>query len=192
MARDSASASVAQAECAKAGAPGKRAEALGNDLGWALGMAFRLYVKTGEAVTAELPGGQRGFQVLAAATDDQAGTQLALAQRLGVDRTVMTYLLDDLERAGLITRVPDPADRRARHVRLTEQGLSTFRSLDARLRQVEARVLAPLDEAERGTFRSLLLRIATRADTLAPVAHDCELVEDIHVAGKMPRGKALG
>src|SRR5204862_8339718 len=40
-------------------------------------------------------------------------TQLALAQHLGVDRTVMTYLIDDLEAAKLIERRPDPTDRRA-------------------------------------------------------------------------------
>jgi hypothetical protein len=34
--------------------------------------------------------------VLAAATRGEPGSQLALAQHLGVDRTVMTYLVDDL------------------------------------------------------------------------------------------------
>jgi DNA-binding MarR family transcriptional regulator len=179
MAEGSTAASAARAARGKEEAPHRCAEALGNDLGWALGMAFRLYAKTAEAVTAELPGGPRGFQVLAAAADDQAGTQLALAQQLGVDRTVMTYLLDDLERAGLVTRVPDPADRRARHVRLTDQGLATFRFLEERLRQVEAHVLAPLDGAERDTFRSLLQRIANRAGALAPVANPCDLAAEM-------------
>ena len=32
-----------------------------------------------------------------AAAQGTVGSQLALAQHLGVDRTVMTYLLDDLE-----------------------------------------------------------------------------------------------
>ena len=179
----------AQAERAKAAAQDRCAETLGHDLGWGLGMAFRLYARTAEAVTAELPGGPRGFQVLAAAAGDQAGSQLALAQQLGVDRTVMTYLLDDLEKAGLVTRVPDPADRRARHVRLTEQGLATFRFLEERLRRAEAHVLAPLDDAERDTFRSLLQRIATRADALAPVANPCVIAEEMGVAGKARLGQ---
>jgi DNA-binding MarR family transcriptional regulator len=179
----------APAERAKAAAQDRCAETLGNDLGWGLGMAFRLYARTAEAVTAELPGGPRGFQVLAAAAGDQAGSQLALAQQLGVDRTVMTYLLDDLEKAGLVTRVPDPADRRARHVRLTEQGLATFRFLEERLRRAEAHVLAPLDEAERDTFRSLLQRIATRADALAPVANPCVIAEEMGVAGTARLGQ---
>ena len=34
----------------------------------------------------------------------------------------MTYLLDDLEQAGLIERRPEPADRRARRVVATDAG----------------------------------------------------------------------
>ena len=34
----------------------------------------------------------------------------------------MTYLLDDLEKAGLIERRPDPADRRARRIAATASG----------------------------------------------------------------------
>jgi len=51
--------------------------------------------------------------VLVAAARGNARNQLALAQQLGVDRTVMTYLIDDLERAGYVERRPDPADRRS-------------------------------------------------------------------------------
>jgi len=44
-----------------------------------------------------IPGGPRGYQVIVAAIQHQADSQGALAQRLGVDRTVMTYLIDDLD-----------------------------------------------------------------------------------------------
>src|SRR6202041_1652272 len=96
--------------------------ALADDLGWGLGMIFRAYVKAAHAAVADLPGGPRGYQVLSAAAQGNVGSQLALAQHLGVDRTVMTYLLDDFEAAGLIERRPDPADRRARRVVATDQG----------------------------------------------------------------------
>ena len=69
-----------------------------------------------------MPGGPRGYQVLASAAVEGPRTQLALAQQLGLDRTVMTYLLDDLQKAGLVERRPDPADRRARRVVLTDAG----------------------------------------------------------------------
>src|ERR1700733_12114543 len=94
---------------ARAPAPDAADCTLSDDLGWALGVVFRGYVKATHEALADLPGGPRGYQVLAAAAGDEHGSQLALAQHLGVDRTVMTYLLDDLESAGLIERRPDPA-----------------------------------------------------------------------------------
>ena len=104
-------------------APGSRNETaktrgcgdgLADDLGWGLGTVFRAYVSAAHGAVAGLPGGPRGYQVLSAAAKGAVGSQLALAQHLGIDRTVMTYLLDDLEAANLIERRPDPADRRAR------------------------------------------------------------------------------
>ncbi len=92
------------------------ADALADDLGWGLGMIFRAYVKAAHAAVTDLPGGPRGYQVLCAAAQGAVNSQLALAQHLGVDRTVMTYLIDDLEAANLIERRPDPADRRARRI----------------------------------------------------------------------------
>src|SRR5580692_8946995 len=109
-------------------------DALADDLGWGLGTVFRAYVKAAHEAVADLPGGPRGYQVLAAAAQGTVGSQLALAQHLGVDRTVMTYLLDDLEAAGLIERRPDPSDRRARRLVATPHGRATLTRLDQQLR----------------------------------------------------------
>jgi DNA-binding MarR family transcriptional regulator len=130
------------------------------DLGWALGTVLRRHLKAAETAIAHLPGGRRGYEVLAAAGQDAFGTQLALAGRLGVDRTVLTYLLDGLESAGLVQRRPDPADRRARQVSVTETGTAVLADVDRRLRAVEGELLAPLDPADRATFRALLRQLA--------------------------------
>jgi DNA-binding MarR family transcriptional regulator len=153
--------------------------ALDSDLGWALGAVFRAYVKSAEAAVADLPGGPRGYQVLAAAAGDLHRSQLALAHQLGIDRTVMTYLLDDLERAGLVERRPDPADRRARRVTATERGRERAEQLERELRSCEDHVLAPLPEADRETFRALLQRLATAADRQDPVGSTCDVVEEL-------------
>ena len=162
--------------------------ALDTDLGWALGMVFRLYLKSAGAVMADLPGGPRGYQVLAEAAGNHAGTHLALAQRLGIDRTVMTYLLDDLERAGLVERRPDPADRRARHLVATPHGRDRLAELDRQLRQAEDRVLGGLDDRERDTLRELLRRVATHAYALDPVDSTCDVVGE--VTGERQAGAA--
>lgn len=138
---------------------------LKNDLGWALGALSRSYMKAVAATFADVPGGPRGYQVLAAAAREEPGSQLALAQHLGVDRTVMTYLLDSLAEAGLIERRPDPADRRARRIVATAPGRALLDGLGDRLRAAEDQVLAGLDDEERQSFRALLQRVSVHAAT---------------------------
>ncbi|HEX4219857.1 MAG TPA: MarR family transcriptional regulator [Acidimicrobiales bacterium] len=160
--------------------------ALAEDLGWGLGVVFRAYVTTAHAAVADLPGGPRGYQVLSAAARSEVGSQLALAQYLGIDRTVMTYLLDDLEREGLIERRPDPSDRRARRIVATALGTKLLVTLEERLRAAEAQLLAPLDADARATFRSHVQLIAARANALDPVDTPCDLAEQ--VGATLPTG----
>ncbi len=103
--------------------------------------------------------------MLAAAERGEPASQLALARHLGLDRTVMTYLLDDLEGAGLIERRPDRADRRARRIGATTKGSKRLAELDRRLRAAERDLLAGLaTEEERLAFRAMLRQLATHAD----------------------------
>ncbi len=156
--------------------PGSRA-GLGNDLGWALGVVFRGYVKAANAAFTDVPGGPRGYQVLATATRSEPGSQQELAHHLGVDRTVMTYLLDDLERAGLIERHPDPADRRARRIAPTERGRALLGDLDERLGAAEEQVLAGLTAPDRQAFRALLCQAASHASATDPGGGACALAD---------------
>jgi MarR family transcriptional regulator for hemolysin len=165
-------------------------EALADDLGWGLGTVFRAYVAAAHAAVADLPGGPRGYQVLAAAAEGRVGSQLALAQRLGVDRTVMTYLLDDLEAARLIERRPDPTDRRARQVVATRHGIELLTTLNDRLREAEAYLLAPLDQEACDSFRTQVRVLATRIDALDPVVSPCELAEEVDAELTTPRRPA--
>jgi DNA-binding MarR family transcriptional regulator len=153
--------------------------ALDDNLGWTLGVVFRAYVKATNAAVGDLPGGHRGYQVLAAATRDDPRSQSALCQQLGIDRTVMTYLLDDLEEANLVARRQAPTDRRTRHVVATETGRARLADLDRRLAHAEAHVLASLSATERQTLKSLLGSLANHVNALDPVDSTCAVVEDI-------------
>ena len=156
---------------------------LADDLGWALAVVFRSYVKAADTVTAGVPGGHRGYQVLCAAACDEPGSQASLASRLGIDRTVMTYLLDDLEGAGLVERQPDPADRRSRRVSATPHGRKVLAALDERFRHAEQSLLAGLAAGDQAAFRNLLRELAAHVNERDPVATACEAVEDISVLG---------
>jgi DNA-binding MarR family transcriptional regulator len=172
------------------GVGGSCDDALADDLGWGLGTVFRAYVKAAHEAVADLPGGPRGYQVLSAAAQGRVGSQLALAQHLGIDRTVMTYLLDDLEAAQLIERRPDPADRRARRVVATQHGIKLLSELDGRLRAAEAYLLAPLDDEVRDSFRAQIRLLATRLDAIDPLDSPCELAEEVDAELPTPRRAA--
>jgi DNA-binding MarR family transcriptional regulator len=152
---------------------------LTGDLGWTLGVVFRAYVKATNAVVDDLPGGHRGYQVLTAATRDEPESQSALCQRLGIDRTVMTYLLDDLEKADLVARKPDPADRRTRHVVATDAGRARLADLERSFGRIESHVLGGLSAGERKDLKTLLARLATHVNALDPVDSTCAVVEDL-------------
>ena len=135
------------------------------ELGWGLSTVMRAFGRWASASVIDLPGGPRGHLVLATIARDRPPSQLALAHELGVDRTAMTYLLDELETAGLVERRPDPADRRARQILITPAGSNALREYSKRLFEVENRLLAPLDELEAKTFRHMIERIARAAHT---------------------------
>ncbi|RKS72480.1 DNA-binding MarR family transcriptional regulator [Motilibacter peucedani] len=154
---------------------------LERDLGYTLGAVFRAYVKAAGSVLADLPGGPRGFHVLTAAVSGEAASQTVVGQRLGVDRTVLTYLLDDLERAGLVTRRPDPADRRSRQVVATDDGRRVHAEAERALAGIDTSVLRGLSPAEAATFRSLLERVAATlpGDEPATVESACEAADAV-------------
>jgi DNA-binding MarR family transcriptional regulator len=149
---------------------------LDGDLGWMLGVLFRSYVKASEQALHDVPGGARGYQVLTAAVGEPPRNQGAIAEELGVDRTVLTYLIDDLERLDLVARRPDPSDRRSRLVIATDAGRATWQQRRAALERVEAHVLSPLPPADVPAFRALLKQLACGAQALDPLDDLCEVV----------------
>jgi DNA-binding MarR family transcriptional regulator len=83
----------------------------------------------------------------------------------------MTQILDRLERAGLVARTPDPADRRKVLVALTDEGMRTADAANARYAAERERLLADLssDEVQRlDDAIHRLLEVMT-ADSTAPV-----------------------
>ncbi|MCX5558590.1 MarR family winged helix-turn-helix transcriptional regulator [Streptomyces sp. NBC_00038] len=130
------------------------------DFGLALLVLTRAYRTVVASALDDVPQGARGYQTLAVVVRGDQQNQLALATYLGIDRTVMTYLIDDLVTAGLVERRLNPADRRQRKIVATARGVITLQDLRQRVRKVEDRLLETLDEPERQAFRTLLSRIA--------------------------------
>jgi len=133
------------------------------DLGWALATVTRAYRRAAEGALSAIPGGPRGYQVLMMAAGSECSNQRVIAQELGLDKTVLTYLLDDLEKASLAQRQPDPADRRSRRIVLTSKGSTVLAAVTADLAAAEHELLSDLDAAEAATLRRLLATVAASA-----------------------------
>ena len=82
-----------------------------------------------------------------------------LAEDIGLSSGAMTNRLDRLEQAGLIRRLPDPDDRRALRVELTDEGWQAWQdSVGAQARK-EFLVASALDPDEKEALNALLRRL---------------------------------
>jgi MarR family transcriptional regulator, organic hydroperoxide resistance regulator len=96
------------------------------------------------------------YVVLLSLDERPIRTQAALADAIGADRTRIIDVLDDLQHRELISRRPDPADRRARLLSLTATGRQLRDTAQAAIQAREERMLATLTPAARATFLDAL------------------------------------
>ncbi|WP_198371022.1 MarR family winged helix-turn-helix transcriptional regulator [Roseomonas rosulenta] len=89
----------------------------------------------------------------------------ALAERAGMTKQSMAYLVEALEAAGHLRSAPDPADGRARLVRLTPRGERVLARLIALSAEAEARVAARLGPRRAAQLRRALEHWVTALET---------------------------
>lgn len=82
--------------------------------------------------------------------------QKTLAATIGYDTSTIAGVIDRLEARGLILRQVSPADRRARLLTLTDQGLHLLAAVVPPMLRAQERLLEPLDTAERKEFMRLM------------------------------------
>jgi DNA-binding MarR family transcriptional regulator len=89
-------------------------------------------------------------------------TQRQLGETLGVDRTTMVALLDDLEAKGLVERQRDTRDRRAFLIQPTAKGVEEQGRAVQELDEMASAFLHPLSEAQRRQLADLLRLLEPR------------------------------
>jgi DNA-binding MarR family transcriptional regulator len=93
------------------------------------------------------------------------GTRLVdLAARAQMTKQSMGYLVDQLERRGYVERRPDPTDRRAALVVLTDRGWAEVRAALAVIARIEARWAHALGRARMEQLRELLVDLNRAVD----------------------------
>lgn len=98
---------------------------------------------------------------------EDAGPQRAtdLAGYFGVGKATISRQLHALVGLGLVDRVPDPGDRRASLIRLTDEGRGRFTTVRDARRLRYASKLAAWDRGEIAELARLLHRLNSTADS---------------------------
>jgi DNA-binding MarR family transcriptional regulator len=128
-------------------------------LGYLLKHARLRLAELAEPLYAPLGITGRQLALLTLFGDGPAQSQQDGAVRLGIDRTTMVALVDELEAKGLVRREVAPGDRRKRLVRLTGEGERVRRAGEEATRKAETLLLAPLDVEEGDRLRAALYRV---------------------------------
>jgi DNA-binding MarR family transcriptional regulator len=122
-----------------------------------------------EMIAAELPVLEAhglsmwGYSVLVALDRSAIRTQAALAEAIGADKTRIIAILDELQQNGLIERVPDPEDRRARILAITKEGRRVKDVVQTAIQRGEERWLGTLSATDRAVFLRVLEQLSNRS-----------------------------
>jgi len=91
-------------------------------------------------------------------------SQHELGEQLGIDRTTMVEVIDDLEASGVVVRQRNSADRRSYSIQLTAKG-RTFQKRAAKAFDAAAdEFFGPLKARERHILADMMRRLIASAD----------------------------
>lgn len=82
--------------------------------------------------------------------------QSVLAERMGLEAMTVSGYIDRLERRGLVKRAPDPADGRAKLVRLTDKADQTLEAIARMGAEVRGRARGDMSDEEWSSLLTLL------------------------------------
>jgi MarR family transcriptional regulator for hemolysin len=95
----------------------------------------------------------------------EGAIQQELGSVMGIDRSTMVSLIDQLEGAGLAKRRTSATDRRAREIAITPKGRRLLERARRMILETEDEVLTGLSAEERGELIELLRRALDSAPT---------------------------
>lgn len=134
--------------------------ALADDPIFLLARASALAIAAGNASLAEHGLKARSYAVLALAASGARPSQRELAEFLRLDPSQVVALVDGLQMRGLVLREPDPSDRRANVVVITEEGRELFARARISARTAEQQLHGGLSDESRSLVMELLRALA--------------------------------
>jgi len=135
--------------------------------GHLISLAARGFTRLSEARLKPLGFGVGQLPVLVALRDGEADTQRDLARFAKTEQPPMAQMLARMERDGLISRSPDPADRRSSHIALTESARARMPDAVDTLLRGNQEALNGFTNEETQQLVALLTRLIANLDELA-------------------------
>jgi DNA-binding MarR family transcriptional regulator len=132
-----------------------------DSLGFLLNDTSRLMRQSFERRIADVglqitPGEARALIYIAA---NEGARQSVIADRMGVEPMTVCGYIDRLEKCGLVSRQPDPADRRAKNVHTTEAAEAMILAIRAEAKIVVEQAQAGLDAPTRAMLIAALKQV---------------------------------
>ncbi|WP_071796607.1 MarR family winged helix-turn-helix transcriptional regulator [Natronohydrobacter thiooxidans] len=101
----------------------------------------------------------RAFSALSLVVQYPNITQTGLAKMLGIERSGLVAIVDDLEQRGFVRRTHVPSDRRVQALLPTKAGAKAIADATDAVRAHENTLFASFTPEERSTLMALLLRV---------------------------------
>ena len=101
------------------------------------------------------------FAILNALIDDPGEDQVTLAAKVAFDAATFGSVIGRLEAKGWVRREPDAQDRRRKLLWVTAEGERAAGEAKRAVSKAQARILAPLQAAERQQLVALLGKLVT-------------------------------
>ncbi|MFE3169368.1 MarR family transcriptional regulator [Streptomyces sp. NPDC059224] len=135
--------------------PGVLSDALTGFIGYLLRRVYAQFAASGDGGDSD----SRDFLVLDALTGHDWESQLDLAERLGINRTIMVGVIDRLEERDEVRRTRNPDNRRQYVLSLTDRGREAVEARRRAVAERDARLTAVLTSEETARLDDLLARL---------------------------------
>lgn len=108
----------------------------------------------------------RAFSALSMVVQFPKITQSELARSLGIERSGLVAVIDDLEARGFVSRAPVSGDRRVQALVPSPSGSAAYAAALDTVRAHERALLSHLSEDEKGILLGLLRKIRAREESI--------------------------
>lgn len=143
-------------------------------LGMLLFDAARLLRRRFEQESRDIPMTSAQLHIVGKLSKNEGIGQAALAAYLDIEPMTLSRHIDRMETAGLVQRLPDPADRRARRLFTTELSRELLAPMRERAAGIYEQVQAGLSPDERRALLAALKTIISNLTAADPAADDSD------------------